>query len=210
MTYIGGLYLLSSLIFRIRRGRWPMAYKFPPKDLYNLTDMGVSSSLWIYSLWLGYDVLINKTPPAPLSLLGSAAIPVGLAIVAAGFALRLSTLLVLGQHWRMGIDPNEKQTEFVARGPYKFLKHPMNLALVIVAFGQAFLTGVDARAIFIVFAATAYYLIQGVAETRYWKERQTSDRPAVPVWATARRKNNDEQSIEPKPQDQLQAAGERC
>jgi protein-S-isoprenylcysteine O-methyltransferase Ste14 len=60
---------------------------------------------------------------------------------------------------------------FVASGPYRYMKHPINTALVLVALGQALLTGFDARAWFLLVTAVAYYIAQGQAEKQFWEER---------------------------------------
>lgn len=164
ILYAGTFYVVWTAGFRLWYGRWPTAYRLPPRDLghgvYMLADLLLNLSLCTYTAWL----LLGPMPEA----LHTGA---GVAIVAAGAALRLWTVLTLGRNWRMGQDESDSDASFVATGPYRFLQHPINAALVIVAAGQGVLTGFDARAWFLIVVALLYYLVQGRAERVFWGGR---------------------------------------
>jgi protein-S-isoprenylcysteine O-methyltransferase Ste14 len=110
--------------------------------------------------------------PVPEPALGTAGLVIGVGLVVVGGVLRLWTVAELGPNWRMGQSEADEETTFVASGPYRFLKHPINTALVLVALGQAFLTGFDARAWFLLVTAVVYYLVQGHAEQQFWRGRE--------------------------------------
>lgn len=171
LAYAGTFYILWAVGFRIRYRRWPVAYRLPPRTrheaVYTLTDLGLNLSLISYTLWL-----LLGPPPA-----GRFIAP-GLILVGCGAALRLWTVLTLGPNWRMGQDEADAQAMFVAAGPYRLCRHPINAALIIVAMGQALLTGLDARAWFLLVVAVAYYAIQARAEARFWRARQASQSSA--------------------------------
>jgi protein-S-isoprenylcysteine O-methyltransferase Ste14 len=169
LSYAGAFYIAWTIGFRARYGRWPMAYRLRPRDfphaMYMLNDAGLHVSLVAYTLWLAF----GPPPKAAFDTVGLAA---GAGLVVLGAALRLWTVVNLGPNWRMGQDEADEEATFVASGPYRYLKHPINAALVVVALGQAFLTGFDARAWFLLVTAAAYYLAQGHAERQFWLERE--------------------------------------
>lgn len=173
--YAGGLYVLWGAAFRIAHGRWPMAYTFPPRDRYTWIDMGLSAAMWAYFAWCVWQVwpqvqtvatggrVIVRTDLADLG---------GLVLVAIGSGLRIWTLVTLGPNWRMGQDAADTKHEFVTTGPYRFLNHPINTALVYVACGQVILTKQSFAAFGLVVVAVAYLFLQGRAEAAFWKSRK--------------------------------------
>jgi protein-S-isoprenylcysteine O-methyltransferase Ste14 len=165
LIYAGVFYIAWTLGFRWRYGRWPLAYRLRPRGIseamYSLNDLGLNISLVAYTAWL----LLGSTPESKSTF-------AGVTLVVIGAGLRLWTVLTLGPNWRMGQDDVDQSVHYIAAGPYRFLSHPINLALVIVAMGQAFLTGFDARAWFLVVTAVAYYAAQAKAEHDFWKTRQ--------------------------------------
>lgn len=165
LIYAVTAYMLWTVYHRARYGRSPVAEHFPPRDLYGWIDFGLGLCLAAYSVWI-----VLGPEPEPIS------IPLGLAVWGAGFALRIWAVLTLGASWRIGQDQHDPDVEYVAAGPYRLLKHPINAALIIIALGQALLTGPDARAAFLVAFATLYYLAQARAEERYWADRRESGR----------------------------------
>ncbi len=166
VLYAGGFYILWAVGFRVRYRRWPVAYRVRGADaaarMYVLTDLGLNLSLTAYTVWL-----LLGAEPRPVS------VAAGLGVVGVGFVLRLWAVLTLGPNWRMGQDEQDPDAQFVARGPYRLLKHPLNAALVVVAVGQGLLTGLDVRAALLVVAAAVYYVLQARAEERHWARRGT-------------------------------------
>jgi protein-S-isoprenylcysteine O-methyltransferase Ste14 len=75
-------------------------------------------------------------PGGPLDLpgRGPATTVVGVALMAAGLALRLWAVVVLGRSFRttVEIDPGQ---EVVARGPYRLVRHPAYSGVVLLVLG---------------------------------------------------------------------------
>lgn len=167
LVYAVTAYIGWTVYHRVRYGRWPVAERFPPRRVYEWMDFGLGVCLAAYSAWI---VLVPPGPGVrPISVWA------GAAVWAMGFGLRVWAVVTLGPHWRMGQDESDTTTEFVARGPYRIMHHPINTALVVVAIGQALMTGLDARALFLLGFSVVYLLVQGRAEERYWKERRARE-----------------------------------
>jgi protein-S-isoprenylcysteine O-methyltransferase Ste14 len=154
-------YALWTLVHRLRYGHSPVAERFPPRNLYGWIDFALGAGIVAYSAWI-----VLGPEPQPIS------VPLGVLLWGAGFALRMWAVLTLGPNWRIGQDERDHNVEYVATGPYRLFRHPINAALIIVALGQLLLTGMDARAIFLIALATLYYLAQARAEERFWAGRQ--------------------------------------
>lgn len=177
--YAGGLYVLWSGVFRLKHGRWPMAYAMPPRDRYTWIDMGLSASMWGYFAWCVWVAWPDLQGIARAPSLAEArdALPrtpvewAGLIVIVLGSCLRVWTLVVLGPNWRMGQDATDTRHEFVKAGPYRFMDHPINAATVMVALGQVGVTGGAWAAWGLLGVAIAYYLLQGAAEMAFWKAR---------------------------------------
>lgn len=171
--YAGGLYVLWSVGFRACYGRWPMAYSMPPKDRYTWIDMGLSASMWAYfgwSVWVGWASLHEFVQHGTGPVLSHREWA-GLGAVGVGGALRVWSLVTLGPNWRMGQDASDTKHEFVKAGPYRFMEHPINTATVVVALGQVGVTNGAVAAWALLAVALAYHLLQGAAETAFWKAR---------------------------------------
>lgn len=164
LMYAGTFYVAWTIGFRLRYGRWPVAYRLPPRNrahaVYMAADLALNLSLIGYTLWL----LLGPSPQ-PLAPIA------GATLVVTGGLLRLWTVITLGPNWRMGQDEDDQQASYIATGPYRFLKHPINAALIVVAFGQALLTGFDGRAWLLLSIAILYYIVQAGAEEQFWKDR---------------------------------------
>jgi protein-S-isoprenylcysteine O-methyltransferase Ste14 len=52
------------------------------------------------------------------------------------------------------------------------MRHPIYASIVVMFAGQGFLTGFDTRAWLISATAATYAIVQGRAETRYWRARR--------------------------------------
>jgi protein-S-isoprenylcysteine O-methyltransferase Ste14 len=157
-------YVLYVPVFRWRYGRSPVVERFPPRNVYDVLDQFLGVGLVGYSAW----IVLGPPPEAGdrISLLG------GLAAWLAGGLLRIWAVWTLGPNWRIGQDPNERDAVFVATGPYRYFEHPINTGLVLVAIGQALLTGVDARAMLLLGVSVVYLLAQAGAEKAFWKARR--------------------------------------
>ena len=69
---------------------------------------------------------------APLSAAPVRAL--GLAILAAGAALSLASIFLMGRAWRIGIDP-ENRTELADQGPYRWVRHPIYSGWLVMLIG---------------------------------------------------------------------------
>lgn len=162
LVYAVPAYLLYAAVFQVRYGKSAVAEHFPPRNLYGWVDFALGACLVSYSVW----IVFGTHAAAPIS------IPAGLAVWAAGCMLRIWAVWTLGPHWRIGQDEGDSTTEYVRTGPYRLMDHPINTALVLVAIGQALMTGLDARAIFLLAFSVLYFFAQAGAEKRYWSAKQ--------------------------------------
>jgi protein-S-isoprenylcysteine O-methyltransferase Ste14 len=104
-------------------------------------------------LWAGWFIVVAgwlALPflPAPgKALTGAVIVPslvhpvcsgLGILMIVAGYLGTLWCYAAMGTAWRMGINRSEK-TELVARGPYRFLRHPIYLFQVIMVVAIALL-----------------------------------------------------------------------
>lgn len=167
LVYAVPAYILYAAVFRVRYGKSAVAEQFPPRNLYGWVDFALGACLVGYSVW----IVFGAHTASAISL------PAGLAIWAAGCLLRIWAVWTLGPHWRIGQDERDTTTEYVRTGPYRFMDHPINTALVLVAIGQALMTGLDARAIFLLTFSVLYLFAQARAEKKFWQSR-TSLPPA--------------------------------
>lgn len=162
LLYAVPAYVLYTLVFRLRYGFSPVAERFPPRDLYGCMDMLLFATLMGYSAWL----VLGPWPTREdaISLLAGGALWV------AGVGLRWWAIAALGKHWRIGQDEKDERAAFVATGPYRLLRHPINAALILVAAGMMLLTGPEARAVLLLAVSIVYYAVQGRAEDRRWRK----------------------------------------
>ena len=150
LTVRRGIVLASALIYwggvwiqarRVRRhiGRSP-----------NLRPKGIKERvLWlgwmlVVAGWIALPFLVKQTPPAFIliqlqsEMLHPAGLALGLALVAAGYAGTLWCYKAMGDHWRIGIDPTEKNS-LVTRGPYGVVRHPIYLFQIVMLAGSTVL-----------------------------------------------------------------------
>jgi protein-S-isoprenylcysteine O-methyltransferase Ste14 len=162
--YAAPAYLLAPLFFRLRYGFSPVKESFPPRTVYQWMDALLGVTLVAYSAWLLFGS--PHDPARALSITG------GVACWTAGCVLRAWTVYTLGPSWRIGQDDRDDRAVFVASGPYRYMRHPINTALVIVTIGQALMTGPGASAMLMLAVSLIYLVVQGIAEDRYWSTRR--------------------------------------
>ena len=63
---------------------------------------------------------------------------------------------------------------YIATGPFRYMRHPIYLSLLIVSVGQGLLGGLDWRSYALVVATLLHYAVQGRAETHHWTSRHVS------------------------------------
>ena len=162
LVYAVPAYVLYALVFRARYRFSPIVERFPPRDLYGVMDQVLFVALTGYSAWL----VLGRWPDAG----DAVSLPAGIALWTAGVGLRWWAITALGEHWRIGQDRGDQRAAFVAAGPYRFLRHPINAALILVAAGMAMITGFNAGVCVLLGCALVYYVVQGAAENRRWRK----------------------------------------
>jgi protein-S-isoprenylcysteine O-methyltransferase Ste14 len=94
-------------------------------------------------VWIGQPLLLGTKANLPgLSLLRNLLHPMSLVLgstlVTLGYAGTLWTYAVMGNSWRMGVDPNER-TVLVCDGPFRWVRHPIYILQVMMLSGAALL-----------------------------------------------------------------------
>ncbi len=147
-------------VFYLRYRRWPVLSCLPPRNAYSISNFlyGLAQAAYTAMLIFGAD-------PQPFSTAG------GLIVFAVGTALAAWAVVTLGPNWRIGQDPCDRTVFYVSRGPFRFMRHPIYVGLIIISAGQGLLTGFDGRAFLLIVASAVYLVVQGRAESRYWETR---------------------------------------
>jgi isoprenylcysteine carboxyl methyltransferase (ICMT) family protein YpbQ len=68
---------------------------------------------------------------------------VGIGLLAAGAALCLASVFLMGRAWRIGIDP-ENRTDLAESGPYRWVRHPIYGGWLVMLVGQVLVLPVPA------------------------------------------------------------------
>ena len=125
---------------RVRRriGRTP---NFRPRNLKERI-------LWfgwllVIFLWLAQPLWVGRRDLPAFFQINSTlavfpALVLGIAITILGYAGTLWCYAIMGNTWRIGVDPAEKTT-LVNRGPYQIVRHPIYLFQIIMLAGAALL-----------------------------------------------------------------------
>ncbi len=157
LAYLCVHFVLVPGWFAWRYRRPPYALQWLPRNVY---DLGESA----YGLLVaGYTIAV---------LLGPRTEPrwtlLAVACVMAGSGLIVWAVATLGASWRIGQDVGDTTCVYVACGPYRLLRHPIYLGMIISALGQMLLTAADMRGLILLVGTVAYALFQGRAESRRW------------------------------------------
>ncbi|MBL8991311.1 MAG: hypothetical protein JNJ48_07000 [Phycisphaerae bacterium] len=187
-VYAAPAYLLWPLVFRWKYGF--SAWKAPllPRSAYEATDVFLAVVLVGYSAalaawWASAGAAPHDAPSSDWNTRGWWTVG-GVAAWAVGGALRISALRALGPHWRIGQDESDQRHQFIARGIYRWTRHPINLGLIVVASGQVLLVigagGPVAAPAGLLAGAVLYALVQNANENRYWARRGRAPTPGVP------------------------------
>lgn len=163
LSYLCCSYMVLPAVFAIRFRRLPYAYAPRRVDVYTTVDFLYAGVLGIYTA-----ALVFGADPHPVST------PAGVAIITAGFAFQVWAVAAMGPNWRFGQDPGDGGVRHISAGPFRFVRHPIYLSLLIISVGQALLAGLDWRAYLLVAATLLHYGVQGRAETRHWTARHVA------------------------------------
>jgi protein-S-isoprenylcysteine O-methyltransferase Ste14 len=90
----------------------------------------------IYALWFGAGYLIERRWPWPFGADAAALRRAGVGLVVAGGVLAASAILTFWRA-RTTVLPIRTTTTIVARGPYRFTRNPMYVAMAVAHAGFA-------------------------------------------------------------------------
>lgn len=161
VCYVACSYVLLPVLFRLRFGRWPYAYDLHRRDLYTGVDLAYGGALVAYTV-----TLLLGASPRPVTAAS------GTVIIALGFSLQVWSVLAMGANLRFGKDPGDESIEYVSRGPFRWLRHPIYVSLVIIVVGQGLLAGMDWRWFLLLATTLLYFTLQARAEKRHWASRR--------------------------------------
>ena len=125
---------------RVRRriGRTP---NFRPRNLKEkILWLGW---LFVIFLWLAQPLWIDWRNLPPFLQINPAlavfpALVLGIAVTILGYAGTIWCYVIMGNAWRIGVNPAEKTT-LVQSGPYRVVRHPIYLFQIIMLTGAALL-----------------------------------------------------------------------
>lgn len=111
---------------------------------------------WIILPW--QTAFFNTVLSSPLAWLGSL-------FCLAGFSLTLYCWYYMGNSWRIGIDPKEKNT-LVTDGPFKHIRHPIYALSMLLMLGS--LLTVQTNAMLVLFCIHWFiFTLEAIREERY-------------------------------------------
>ena len=163
IAYLVYAFAMWPSLFRLRYGRWPFAYSLLRIDRYSVIEASYAAALALFTA-----ALMLGQQPQPASEHG------GCAILAAGWILQVWSVECMKGNWRIGQDPSGADVRYVTHGPFRLLRHPIYVSLVLIAMGQTLLTGLDRRTWLLSTTTLVYSVVQGYAEGRSWKTRRRS------------------------------------
>ncbi len=155
-----------SLYARLRYGRFPFVTLLDRPTRYNLIDA-------VYGLVTGglAVTLILDPPQEPTAVVSAG----GVVLFVAGLGLQIWAVLTLGRHWRIGQDESERRTQFVTRGPYRWVGHPIYVSLLVIAVSMCVLSAARSDAVAFGVLTVIYAAIQSRREDHYWRGRNAVD-----------------------------------
>ena len=165
IAYLGVHFMLVPGWFAWRYRRSPYALRWPPRNGYDLGESAYGLLVASYPMAVLIGPLIEPRSTVP-----------AVACVIAGSAMIVWTVATLGRSWRIGQDEGDTTCVYVARGPYRILRHPIYLGMIISALGQMLLTAADMRGLILLVGTVAYALFQGREESRRWANRIDDER----------------------------------
>jgi protein-S-isoprenylcysteine O-methyltransferase Ste14 len=156
LSYLMLAFVVVPLVFRIRFGQWPFAFP-PSKSYYTLVEgiFGTVYAVYTVSLLVGSST-------RPISIFW------GLMLTSLSLFGQVWAIVSLGPNWRIGLDTSGRCV-YVGRGPYRFMRHPIYVTLILIASGQVLLVGVDWRTGTLLVATLLYFLQQSRFENRFWR-----------------------------------------
>lgn len=148
---------IKSVIITVKIGKAPNVL---PKEWQGILSRIFMLPMIIYWLIVPWRTLLSNTP-SPLPILS------GFGAILACVALGLSYYCwhVMGNHWRIGIDPKEK-TQVINNGPFKYSRHPI-YALSILLMLATLLTLQSKQALLLSCIHFVLFYFEALREERY-------------------------------------------
>lgn len=159
-TYLLIAFVIAPAAFALRYRRSPIVAPIPPRDRYGWIEAAYATLVLLAS------ALLFAMDPLPINA------PAGLTIFAVGFALMLWAMADMGPNWRIGQDPDDATVHHVNTRLYRLLKHPIYVALVLLALGILLLAGPIPGPILLLTSTILYVAVQSKAETYHWNRRR--------------------------------------
>jgi protein-S-isoprenylcysteine O-methyltransferase Ste14 len=161
LSYLTLAFIIAPAIFRASFGRWPYAYRLNRPDAYMLIDIMYGAVTLVFTVCL-------LAPPRTVGPMTG----IGLALGISAVALMAWAVIALGESWRMGQDQSDSATTHVARGPYRFVSHPIYVALATISMAMVLMAGATLCTVPFALATVIYGIVQGCNESRFWRAPQ--------------------------------------
>jgi len=156
-------YAFFPLLFRVRFGRWPFVYR-RRLDAYTLIDFLYAGVLAAFTV-----ALLAPPEPKPISL------TLGFALFSAGCAWGFWAVLSMRECWRFGQRVDDPNVCYVTRGPFRIMRHPIYVSLVVISLGEGMLMGIDWRFVMLSTSTVVFSIRQSAAESRHWNARRVKE-----------------------------------
>jgi protein-S-isoprenylcysteine O-methyltransferase Ste14 len=149
---------IAPAIFRLRFGRWPFAYPLRRADSYLWIDFAYGAATIAFTACLFLAEPVEGWSPIAGLVLGV------LAVLLGGWAI-----IAIGPSWRIGQDRAEIGIARVMSGPYRHVRHPIYVGLILLSIAMLLMAGPAPCTITFACATAVYALIQGWNENRRWR-----------------------------------------
>lgn len=162
LSYLLVAFFFLPVIFYLRYRNTPFAVPVFPKNKYDFIEHLYA---WVY---ITYTVALFFLPvrQSKLSWLG-------IALLVFGVLLQTWAVWSLGKNWRIGQKARDASCEFVTRGPFRIIRHPIYLSIIAVVVGQMLIVGINWRSVLLLISTLLYVAIQGYAESKHWCEEKS-------------------------------------
>lgn len=158
VSYLVIGFLVLPALFWLRYRRSSIVTPLWPKTRYDWIEHGAGHAYVLFTI----SLFLWSLDPAPFPT-------VALLLWASGVILQVWSIVALGPHWRIGQDEQDASCEYVARGPYAVIAHPIYWSIALVMIGLVFAMGLDARIIALVCVNALYSYFQIHAESARWE-----------------------------------------
>ena len=164
LSYAFTAFVLVPAIFRLQHGRWPYSYPVTRPDRYLVIDFAYGAATAGFTLYLIASFATGMSlPTSEVQAAGVAAGVLAVAIIA-------WSILSLGSSWRIGQDVHAGDVSKVTTGPYRLVRHPIYIALILLSLAMILMAGVTIGTTTFIVVTIAYAFVQGWNENHRWHE----------------------------------------